>query len=223
MGDYDHERNDKRDREWLGSVPSKPYSDRLPELEPSLWPDFDAYLTSRNLSPSIARANLWYPSRRAGDEAPRIVMPASSSDTYNKFWQARAMYGALGFSPVRYQSPHGCRSGDAVIVVYPVAKDGRYRSVVVEGPMDALAAAGEGCLGVALMGAQPPQERIDLTARLVCGTMCYVVIDSDNPATLVAVMSQLSNLGVQCRLRAPSPAKDLAELSPRRRKRLLSD
>ena len=223
---YDHDRNEHRDRrEWLSGKPPKPYNDRLPEPEPSLWKDFDRYLSLRNLSPGIARANLWYPSRSAGDDAPRIVIPATSSVSANKFWQARVMGGALGFSPVRYQSPHGCRSGDAIIVVWPgnPGSIGYRASTVVEGPMDALAAAEAGIIGVALMGASPPPERIDLTVKLVRGTICYVVIDSDQPAALVAVMSQLSNLGVQCRLRDPSPAKDLADLSLSRRKQLLSD
>mgnify|MGYP001581333841 CR=1 FL=1 len=215
---YDHEIRERCDQKDL-----KKYSDRLPKLEPSLCPDFDAYLTSRNLNPDIERANLWYPSRYAGDDAPRIVIPASSSDTYNKFWQARLMATEGISSLVRYQSPHGCRSGDAVIVVYPELLNRPYRSVVVEGPMDALAAAGEGCLGIALMGALPPQERIDLTATLVRGTIAIICYDSDNPAALVAVMSQLSNLGVQCRLRDPSPAKDLAELNRAQRAKLLSD
>ena len=219
---YDHDRDEHRDRrEWLSGKPAKPYSDRLPEMDPSLWPDFDRYLSLRNLSPGIARANFWYPSRSAGDFAPRLVIPSTSATSTNKFWQARSMDGALP----RYQSPHGCRSGDAIIVVWPgnPGSIGYRASAVVEGPMDALAAAEAGIIGVALMGASPPPERIDLTASLVHGTITYLVCDSDAPAAMAAILSQLSNLGVQCRLRDPSPGKDLADLSLSRRKQLLSD
>lgn len=119
----------------------------------------------------------------------------------------------------RYDSPHGCSSGDAVIVVYPDPLPTRgvsphLESVVVEGPMCALAAAMTGRLGIALMGADPPKERIDLTSELIRATICYVVIDTDRPIALVKVMANLANRGNQCRLRDPSPAKDLAEMSP---------
>lgn len=219
--DYDHDR-DERIEQWRkngGSKVLKPYCDRLPPKSRWLWGAFSDYLIGRQLSPHIAKANQWYPSDKAGDDQYRIVMPASSDQEGNHFWQAR--YVGVDPDVKRYESPYGS-TGDAVIVVYPTENAEKYQeeSVVVEGPMCALAAAGTGRLGIAMMGADPPEARLDLTFKRVRGTICYVIPDSDKQDLFIHVMSYLANRGVTCRLLDPGPAKDFAEMSPENRRRL---
>src|SRR5574341_887606 len=222
---YDHERNDHErpaegldpwdvDESRLNSRRLKPFCYRLPARNESLWKDFDKYLTHRNLSPSIAKANLWFPSDQAGDDQPRIVVPAAAAHPDNHFWQARLM----GDGPRRYESPHGCRSGDACIVVYPMEFPLPVEAAVVEGPMCALAVAMTGRLGVATMGANPPEERLDLIYHRVRGTICSVIPDSDRQDLFIHVFSYLTNRGVQCRWLVPY-AKDFADMSLSNRRR----
>jgi two-component sensor histidine kinase len=80
--------------------------------------------------------------------------------------------------------------------------------------MDALAAAGAGYVGIALMGAMPPFAALDLTARLLAGTMVYLVIDRD-PSGIAAVSRTLPYLlskGLKVKVVDPYPSKDLAEV-----------
>ena len=218
MGDwYDHDRDDWRSRCDAGLVASRKYADRLPPKHREPWPDFGDYLLSRDLSPHIARANLWYPSHAAGDDVPRIVMPATSGQEGNFFWQARSM---TTMEP-RFQSPHGVCSGDAVIVVYPFGLTYEAQAgfpewteaAVVEGPMCALAVAGTGRLGIATMGADPPEERLDNIVRLVKGVPCFVIPDNDRVEAFVRVFMYLTNRGIKCRMQPVRGAKDFAELS----------
>jgi len=213
---YDQDRDEwlERLRDKTAAQVLKPYADRLPPKDETYWPEFDNYLLSRGLSPRIARANQWYPSANAGDNEPRIVIPATSDQPGNHFWQARL----IGCGEKRYQSPHGVASGDACIVVYPTDTGGLTESVVVEGPVCALAAAMTGRLGIALMGADPPEERLGLTYTRVRGTICYIVPDLDRIDALTKVLVYLANRGVECRLRVPS-AKDFADMSPLNRER----
>ncbi len=156
-------------------------------------------------------------------------MPAASDQEGNHFWQARLMDHA-GMQLTnnekqerpRYESPHGCRSGDAVIIVYPFgltheAQTGHpewNESVVVEGPMCALAVAGTGRLGIATMGADPPEERLDLIFKRIRGTICTIVPDSDRQDLFIHVFTYLSNRGIQCRWLVPGPsAKDFADMT----------
>ena len=89
--------------------------------------------------------------------------------------------------------------------------------------MDALAAAGLGCLGVALMGNTPTDEVLLLTKQVLRGILYTIIIpDRDDPGSLTEVMSRLVQLGVPgCRLVLPYPAKDLAEADRDLRSRLL--
>ena len=219
--DYNHDRDDRIDqwRRAKDSKPTKPYCDRLPMMDKNKesLAACERYLVARNLDPDIARANQWYPSVAAGDENLRLVIPASSDQDGNHFWQSRLVLGA----GTRYQSPAGCTSGDAVIVVYPAGAARWKESVVVEGPMCALAVAMTGRLGVALMGADPPEERLELTARRVHGTTCTIIPDQDRLDALVRVFAYLTNKGVQCRLRDPFHGKDFADMSPEARTQLL--
>mgnify|MGYP001564962656 CR=1 FL=1 len=185
------------------------------------WAAMEDYLIRRKLHFDVAKDNGWYPSDGAGDYAPRIVIPATSSIPENRYWQARAV--TQGNEP-RYQSPRAAR-GDAIIVVWPrgVPKDASVDGAVVEGPMDALAAAGAGCVGVALMGAMPPEAALALTATILGGRMVYVVFDRDQPGPMVTrTLPYLLQQGVMAKLVDPYPAKDLADLHPRERERLLT-
>ena len=138
----------------------------------------EQYLTGRGLSPYLATANGWYPSISV-DQYLRVVIPAQTSRLGHAYWQARALNPS---ARVRYQSPPGSR-GSAVVMVKPFGKRATPMAVIVEGPMDALAAAGEGYYGFALMGNTPPPEVLDhvialCAARGIVGAV--VVPDHDS-------------------------------------------
>ena len=205
------------------SPSTKPYCHTLPAISQKLWPEFDRYLASRVLSPSVARKNLWYPSLHV-DQLPRVVMPGTSQTAGNLYWQARLMepldppYQAA-VDTLRYESPHGVYRGDAIIVVWPSQPDNGlvagYQGVVVEGPFDALAAADIGYIGVALMGVTPPDSVVSHIATFLRGAKCLVMGDRDQLNSMARVMHALTDLGLNCRLRSPYPYKDLAETPTR--------
>jgi len=109
---------------------------------------------------------------------------------------------------VRYQSPHGVSRGDAFVRVCPasVAKG----LVIAEGPMDALAAAECGCVGIGLMGAQPPAAVISAISRYRggMGWTIPVIIVSDEGALGAATKVWRNFPGAT--LVATYPYKDLA-------------
>ena len=138
----------------------------------------EQYLAGRGLSPYLATANGWYPSISV-DQYLRVVIPAQTLRPGHAYWQARALNPS---ARVRYQSPPGSR-GSAVVMVKPFGKRVTPMAVIVEGPMDALAAAGEGYYGFALMGNTPPPEVLDhvialCAARGIVGAV--VVPDHDS-------------------------------------------
>ncbi len=188
----------------------------FPKLAPELWKAQDIYLSRRGLDPLIARYNGWYPSRSAKDSAARIVIPASPSEL--RFWQARAMDPK---EQKRYQSPHVSRE-NAVIVVWSLRALGdlwelnAYTPVVCEGPMDALAAAAVGYLGVALMGNKPPAVCFDYIAAQWPGAEALAVCDSDSRAEGAQWVAELTARDLSARL-VLLPAKDLAALAPEAR------
>lgn len=196
---YSHERKPKID---------KPLCAKLPERNEKFKPDMRRYLRSRGLNPGVAEGNGWYPSSSAGDGYARIVIPATGSSPQNMYWQAR-LIGENGDSKrdIRWQSPNASR-GDAVIVVYGGPSKG---GVVVEGPMDALAAAGAGYVGVALMGMNPPMTVFDWVATLLRGEKVKVVMDLDQPEAANYILVALADRGLRCSLVSPYPFKDLAE------------
>lgn len=185
-----------------GIIPS------MPSIDTSLDSIMTNYLLSRALSTILARYNQWYPSSNAGDNIPRIIIPATNTSG-TPFWQARALVPC----DKRYQSPHSPRE-DSVIVVWPLFTGARRdHSLVVEGPMDALAGAEFGFIGVALMGNTPPMVSLALTSRLIRGTMCTIVPDRDSSGSLSSVLSYLAGQGVSCRLlQLPSEYKDLSDM-----------
>lgn len=177
---------------------NKLFCTALPEATPKLklWQLAKDYLVSRGLSWETARYNGWFPSESAGDSVPRIVIPATSSNLNNRYWQARALLG--GIEP-RYQSPLASR-GDAVIEVRQAGEGSPlgFGKVVVEGPMDALAAASCGYSGVALMGNRVPSESLALTVELLRGKIAIIIPDSDEINAFISVYSFLLTQGIKC-------------------------
>lgn len=158
------------------------------------------YLEKRGLSWALAKANGWYPSQNAGDWLTRIVIPAQSTQVGHAYWQARAISPAAF---IRYQSPKGPRL-DAVVVVSPSVATGNPRdgaAVVVEGPMDALAVAECGAMGIALMGATPgPTVLRSLYKRCKYMTPMFVMPDRDAVSEGQQTRLHLASLGKATRL-----------------------
>ena len=217
MTDYEHERPKRRN---VVTEPLAPLV--LPPLDPELWGIFEWSLQCRYLNPAIAVLNHWYPTSEAGDTEPRIVIPGTPISR-GPFWQARAMSGA---ALLRYQSPHGPRE-DSIVVVFPGKWNGG-QLVIVEGPMDALAAAGEDQYGIALMGNTPPLEVLENVVHqigIIEPRSILFVEDQDAAGSLVRIMPYvLSYVGKEtvCRLTVAYPGKDLAACSPAERQRLLA-
>jgi hypothetical protein len=214
-------------RETPSAGPPRPLNQRYPAVAGTLlWDVMKLYLADRGLDSVLAERNGWYPSEAANpdyasDGIARLVIPALSHVEGNVFWQARDM---TELDPKRYTSP-GAPRRDAVIVVWPAVSSSRAatRSAVLEGPMDALAAAMEGYLGVALMGMMPSVEVLSLTMELIHGTMCTIVADSDGILEMTKnVLLPLVAARCNVRLVEPSPYKDLAEATPGQRRRILA-
>ena len=202
-------------RDWEAGEPrakddTRSFNKHLPPKEEALEGRMRLYLARRRLDYALAAYNQWYPSCRATDSRPRIVIPATSKLVGNVYWQARAIDND---DEPRYQSPYAPR-GDAVIVVWPRNevrwREEGYRAAVVEGPMCALAAATEGFLGLALMGVRPSIEALDLTVDLLRGTISTLIADSDALPEMTKVLMHLVSQKIHCRLVEPYPYKDLA-------------
>ena len=204
-------KEDKQDKSYSGSLPRK---------QKGAWIDAAEYLMARNLPELLACENGWYVSQEAGDNYQRIVIPATSSAPENHYWQARDI---TGHASIRYQSPAGVKRGDAVVVVWP--ENGRvHGAAIVEGPMDALAAAGARFLGIAMMGTHPAHESLLLTSKLIGGILPVTVLaDKDAMAAMVnnVLMPLLEISKGIIRLASPDPYKDLAEAPPSERRRLI--
>jgi hypothetical protein len=190
----------------------------MPIPEASLWPEASKYLEDRHLSASLATANRWYASRRAGDNAPRIVIPCTNQSGL-AYWQARLIDSPDAGERPRYTSPAVPR-GDSIVVVWP------FRSlvtsvVIVEGAMDALAAAGEGAAGVALMGNRPTLEAFETICRFFPSERLVVVPDMDSLREATGWLCALASLGRRTEVIIPAPYKDLAAATPARRALLL--
>jgi hypothetical protein len=151
------------------------------------------------------------------DGIPRVVIPASSIINSWPYYQARSMGDGKGTK--RYVSPTAPR-GDALAIVFPEKSMG---SIIVEGPMDALAAAGMGYVGIGLMGNTPNELVLNHIEQVVkVYGNCYVIPDRDAFQQGAEITAKLWARGVRCTLKSMQGAKDLAELSPERRKTLIS-
>lgn len=187
---------------------AKPYSDSYPELEDRLWNLMQKYLESRGLSFELAKANGWYPSLDAGDDSPRVVIPCYSSAAENMYWQGRRM---TSLGALRYESPHGCNRGDALVRVMP--KGEVKGTVVCEGPMDALAAAEVGYVGLGMMGTHPTPEAVETARRVAAGTPVSVVADEGALGAAAALTGHFPG----ARLVVTYPHKDLADVPREKR------
>lgn len=189
-----------------------------------LLPVMNIYLSSRGLSFDLARFNTWYPcdritdpeTGRALDAHPRVVIPGSNASGFF-FWQARYM----GIDPQvkRYESEHGPRL-DSLIMVWPTTSP--TQAGVVEGPMDALALAEAGWLGVALLGnSVPPEVLYPLARRLQRLKMDATVFpDRDDIGFGTKVAVALQGYGVPTRSVPLMGTKDIAEMSLTERRKL---
>lgn len=207
-----------RDEERQLHPASKPRCRHLPTCSQRLWPRFDRYLQGRGLSSELARANTWFPSRTI-DGYDRLVVPGTSSETGNLYWQARLI--DPDSHARRWESPHGVSRGDSLCLVWPGSPRLGGRSVVVEGPLDALAAAEEGFLAIGLMGVTPGYDVILNAARILRGTECMVMSDVAAEAEMCENMMRLVELGIKCKFLSPYPDKDLAAMTKLRRREAL--
>lgn len=188
-----------------------------PEETPRLIPAMKAYLHGRNLSYTTATGNLWYPTDKVKerDPVPRIVIPAINR-YQRSYWQGRAMLK----HDLRYRSAKGGRFG-SIVVVWPMAR--RKREVVlVEGPTDALAAAGLGYLGIATMGALFSTYAVKFIGRALPLDITVIVVpDLDTPEFGVENVRELSAAGRKTVLRMSVGANDLASMTSDAREELL--
>ncbi len=207
---YSHEAQERREAQ---DRPQRPPA-VLPACAPGLWVKMQYYLEGRGLNFRLAERNGWYPSNSAGDEESRIVMPGTRGDE-GVFWQARTM---LPNAAKRYQSPRADRA-DALILVKPDGKSPT-RAALVEGPMDALAAAEIGLLGIAIMGNTPNMVVLDHIARLIqtCA-VAYVIPDSDALFSAARLTTWIrTHTKTASQLWYPYPYKDLAAVPLEKRK-----
>lgn len=215
MNTYWHERDENRGERPVRRVTPPARCDELT-------PQFNKYLRGRYLDPDLARFNGWYPSAEAGDRLPRIVMPGVNTEGF-PYWQGRAMTEAR----LRYTSP-ACPREDSVILTYPYTRRPR-PVVVVEGPMDALAASGAGYLGVALMGNNPDSRVFDLIAARFTGRQVIILPDRDSEDVGGLWLSEFALRGMRSILVSISDVttmshpKDLCDLMPRTRANLLAE
>ena len=180
----------------------------FPIADPQYEPLAGQYLIKRGLSYELAQQNGWYASCHAGDQIPRLVIPAVRSDG-KVYWQARALTSEV---LPRYQSPPGSR-GDAIVRVAPQHDWGDY-AVVTEGPLDALAAAELGFDAFALMGNKPNDTILKhLLSWLHLKRRTYLIADSD--ALFEATQTTMWLRGRwpgRTYLWLPYPYKDLAAM-----------
>lgn len=210
---YHHETAEKKlEKQWDGYRPS------LPICRPELWADFSGYLEERDLSSELARYNGWYPVRYKN--RPRILIPCSN-EAGVPYFQARAVEEDLEEGELRYASPPVPRD-DSIVIVWPESKLRIQGTTVLEGPMDALAAAELDYLGIALMGNQPNNTVIEHVAKFARSFQPVLIVpDADAIEMGPAVLCALAQRGVQqAMIRAPQK-KDLAAMSLKERKRFL--
>jgi len=202
---YEHEKREKK-AVYVGPRPG------YPELDPRGWNVFDTYLLDRHLDPILARANNWYPALYS--DAPRVVIPCSNKAGV-PYFQARDVTGR---AKLRYASPPASRD-DSIVLVWPM--ESAKGTVILEGPMCALAAAMLGYVGIAVMGNQPSRDvLLHLTSHARAFQPVQIVPDADMITLGIEVLSWLSQEGVSSMVRVP-PKKDLADMTPKERKLFL--
>lgn len=231
--------NSGRDRQGYADqgAPRKPYCNELPAMSQDArdWTAFRQFMRDRGIDPQIATLNAWYPSTAAGDDYLRVVIPGTSREPANQFWQARLIEtgdcdGDMGDArPPRYQSPTAKR-GDAVIVTHPdyslTGNDHKPVVVLVEGPFDALAASEVGMVGVALMGNTPSEDALDHAVGWLRDGVRAVFVTDEDAVVQGADLGWrlLAQHGLKSLLiLSPYPYKDLAEMPKPDRERLFRE
>ena len=200
---YTHEAREHKDKRPRTPAVMPPICDQK-----GAWDAFHRYLQERGLSSSVAMVNGWYPSLEAGDREKRIVMPATNSSGI-AYWQARAIEKE---AEPRYQSPPVPR-GDSVIQMWPENKEHCPLTIICEGPMDALAAAGHGVRSIALMGNTPTEETLDSVCVMLDETdIVTYFTDRDSLTQSMELVKRLMKRGVVCTISDPTPYKDLAAM-----------
>lgn len=206
---YKHEQDEKVERR-RGPRPT------LPMPEKSLWKRMRLYLEDRRLPFVQARKNGWYPTSYL-DGFDRIVIPCTNTEGL-AYYQARAMDS---YALPRYHSPAASRE-DSIVICSPFPATQIHGTVVVEGPMDALAATDYGYRGIALMGNQPNAQVLDHLSRVVSLFPPAIIIpDQDHPEMGPFLLGFFTSQGMVAEVRMPDK-KDFAELHPAARKRLLN-
>lgn len=197
----------------------KPYCSERPVPYPQGQQLVDEYLGMRGLSAEVAKANYWYPTISANDGEFRLVIPCTSANLTNRYWQARVLNDEHITERIkRYTSPRGVSRGDALAVVWPTRHKDKIRgTALVEGPTDALAAAEVGLLGIAWMGTTPGEEPIMFAHRMVVeGKPIFVVQDRGATTEAVEIWKHFPGSF----LLDPYPHKDLAAMPPDDRREL---
>jgi len=183
------------------------------------------YLGDRNLSYTCAKYNGWYATKDL-DGVPRVVIPATNLDGH-RYWQARAMRKTLERD--RWKSARGSKAG-SIVVVWPdntTHTSDMVRLVIVEGPMDALAAATTKHIGLAAMGKINVGDVVEYVKHGLQHTQVFgqhpvlIVPDVDSPEFGTQAITQLALAGIRAAIRLPD-IEDLAYLKPKQRERLLA-
>lgn len=208
--EYKHEQHERKEN-------VHPMCNTLP-VQSVFQHNMNEYLEERHLDWELARINGWYESCEAGDSRPRVVIPAITHVHNHVYWQGRDIYGK---AYLRYTSPKGPRH-EALILVKPYHRPKGV--VVVEGPMDALAAAGAGYLGIALMGMQPSKDTLYHLILLIQDysmSKVLVLLDRGEVANAAKITLFLASQGYSAKV-AELDTKDLAKCLPLHRRKFLS-
>jgi len=206
---YDHERKKP------ATGPTEPYPQETRRLDGEM----ATYLYARHLSYTCARSNGWFPTDQL-DEYPRIVVPATNL-AGQRFWQARVMSSSP--EAKRWKSASGARN-NSIVVCWPFHLHPQMKVIVVEGPMDALAAATAHHVGLAAMGKQSVGDVLTYVVHqadnIFHGLGVVVVPDLDSVEFGARAVGELAFAGIKAEIRLP-PYEDLAALTKVERRALL--
>ena len=216
---YHHDQLEKRVR--VSENPQQICTERpTPDTSKMAEYQFNKYLRSRNLDPTLARDNGWYLSNY--DFVPRVVIPAVSDIKGHQYWVARDI---TGIAKVRYDGPQ-CPRHDAIVVTYPQYYPFRKISaVVVEGSIDALTFSKYGGIGIALLGNSPS----NIVLHKLCQTIQHysesfaLVPDKDNIVAFCKIQATLAKQGKYGLVIPFMDAKDFNEGTEEQQRRFVKE